>query len=247
MAALAEVTLTSGQIKSAIKNVYIRQLTEIAGMEATAAIPGLPNTMKTPWNPGQFRALATYVVPAPAAAGGAAVAVPGIPAPLPGAIPPAVPAAWGNYSNLDYANVGAVAGANVARDKCRMAVLDCDLRVPADLSILLSALFNGDHVVHGGRLKFRIPTSNDLLLHFVAPFVYKSQGLDITINTPGGAAPTDAMVAAALLPHMLATGVLDATPKMQTNMFISSLGLTAQEKAAFARYDERVEQIKNAM
>ena len=224
------VLLSSERIMSAIKNIYVRELCEIGGISTG---PGVANTMKTPWNPVQFKALATAkAVPASA-----------IPAPIPGAIPPLAPAPWEDYTNLDYTNIVAVPS---SKDKVRMAVINYDLRAPANISILLTNIFNGEYMIHGGKLVFNIPKSSDLLSHFIIPFILRSYGIDITMNTPAGAQPTDAMVAGALMQHLLKTDVLKHASNIQTEMFISTLELSPEEKEAFARYDERVNQIRSA-
>jgi hypothetical protein len=234
--ALVPVIITIDQIISAIKNVYVRQLAEIGGISGGAGAPA-PNTMKTPWNRDQFRRLATAtVVPASAIA-----------APLPGAIPPNNPAAWADYTNLDYTNVVAVAGASVARDKTRVAAIQCDLRAPGDIGLLLTNIFNGDFMIHQGRTIFRIPKSSELLVQFITPFIYKNMGVNITISTPGGVPPTDILIAGALIPQMMSTGVLASTSQMIIDMYIDQLDITNEQKESFRRYDERIDQIRNAL
>lgn len=235
--AMVPVVLSTQLIVSAIKNIYITQLTQIGGIVACAVEPtGLINTMKTPWDVTQFRRLAT------------AVAVPGtaIAAPLPGSVPPAVPAPWGDYANIDYTNVVAVGGASAARDKVRMATLQCDLRAPGDLLLLLTSIFNGQHMILGNKMIFNVPKSDQLLLHFIAPLAHIAIGMRITVDTPGGIPPTDQIVAAALLPYMISPNVLQGVPGV-VNLYIDLLGITPEQKAAFTRYDSRVELIRNGL
>lgn len=223
--ALAPHLITRAEIESAIRNVYIRQLVEIAGSPA-----GIPNRMKIPWNPAQFRRLAVYAaLPYPATALVAA---------------PAPTGAWADYTQLDYQNVAAQGS---AKDKIRMALFQCELRVAHEISLLFEAIFNGPFEFYKGRQIYKIPNSNQLIEHFLLPIFYNIEGMSITVNTPGGGAPDDIIVAAAILPHMLATGLLATIPSFKLTMFKSTLGLTPDQLQSLERYDTKITQLNDAL
>jgi hypothetical protein len=72
-------------------------------------------------------------------------------------------------------------------------------------------------------------------------------GVNITISTPGGVPPTDILVAGALIAQMISTGVLASTNEMVIEMYIDQLDITNEQKESLRRYDERIDQIRNAL
>jgi hypothetical protein len=237
------VSLTVEQITSAIKNIYIRQLAEIGGISGGGGAGGggaggVPNTMKMPWDAAQFIRLATAsAVPASAIA-----------APLPGAIPPLAPTPWTDYARIDYTNVTGVVGGNVARDKVRIASLQCDLRAPDDILQLLTVFFNGSPIIYKSSSIRNIPTSSELLSYFIIPLIKKNiLKLDIIINLAPGIPISDSIIAAALVPHILQIDIIQRIDSNIRDLYIESLGIRKEEKDSFARYDTRVNQLRDAL
>lgn len=218
-----DVYATSPQIISAIKNIYLRQLLEIVGE---------PHRMRPDFNRAQFRALATYNAV-------------NFPATALEVRPPAGVGAWADYTRLDYQNIIAAAS---SKEKVRIAILDCELRIVRDqLSLLLQAIFNMDFVVNNGKLIYKVPTAQELLHILVVPLIYKQAGVEVVVHVEDGAVPTNEQVANAMRHQMLAHGILDHMSEDDMNMYISLLGLTENELSALQRYDERIIQIRDAL
>jgi hypothetical protein len=100
-------------------------------------------------------------------------------------------------------------------------------------------------MMHGNKIIFNIPKSDQLLHYFISPFARYAMGMRITVDTPGGIPPTDQIVAAALLPHM-SLNALQGVPGM-IDAYIDLLDIKPEQKAAFTRYDSRVELIRNGL
>jgi hypothetical protein len=110
------------------------------------------------------------------------------------------------------------------------------LHIPAagnELSRLLVAL-NASEVLNPktNRIIYNVPKSDELLRRFVAPLFAKSKGVDIL---------------QADLRSRMEGNVVDSMPKSDSDVYISLLTITPDQKANLKKYDDRVDQIREAL
>jgi hypothetical protein len=88
------------------------------------------------------------------------------------------------------------------------------------------------------RIIYNVPKSDELLRRFVSPLFAKSKGVDINVTGAG---------TAALIRPKMESDVLDSMPKSDSEIYISLLNISDPQRAAFKKYDDRVDQIREAL
>ena len=167
--------------------------------------------------------------------------------------PPANPAA----AAADLAAVVAVAnavGAAVTARNAQIAAVVAAVAAAAGppavagapstaLLDVMNTIFMGDWTLNPITKKaiFNVPKSDELLRRCVSVVFAKSSGVDIV---PAGATVNDmanAMVATISGPFF------NNMPKSDSDMYIALLGLNKEDRESLARYDERVDRIREAL
>ena len=122
------------------------------------------------------------------------------------------------------------------------------MRAPDDILQLLTVFFNGSPIVYKSSLITNIPTSSELLSYFIIPLIKKNiYKLDIIINLVPSIAISDSIIAAALVPHILQIDIAHRIDSNIRDLYIESLDIKKEEKDSFARYDTRINQLRDAL
>lgn len=265
---------TSQQIIDAIKMYYLTPLTKVTGRAAYVGRPGVAggggaggavNTMRNNWSANQFDTLARFnytVLPASAIA-----------APVAGAVPPAIGVNWVDYTQDNYTDVvralgGAIAGpAGVAvanptsaqlKDAVQMAAHSADLRLPADgaagglaapLQEVMERIFQGDWSLDPktSRAIFNIPKSDEILRRCASVLFAKRAGIDVAdANAALAASPVELQVAHNIV-AAVSGNAFQSMPKSDSDMYITLFDVNTEDRESFARYDERVDRLREAL
>ena len=272
----ANVVLTSQQIIDTLKTEYLIPLTSVAGRAiytsdgvagATGGGREIANTMRNDWNASQFATLARYF--AAPGAGALGMANNNITAGQPnvGAIPPTTGAAWTDYILNDYAAAAAAAGGanpNAAQQKAVVGVaVTATLRVPQGAGLnpgaaatvtdsmrnVMTAIFAGDWSIDAKTKKaiFNVPKSDELLRRFASVLFAKRAGVDVIARAAGGAGTLNVREMATAMENTISRDTYNSMPKSDSDMYIALFGLNKEDKESLARYDERVDHIREAL
>ena len=144
--------------------------------------------------------------------------------------------------------------ANLQKEAVRVTVIEADLRVqpigPTGLNEnyalvnVMNSIFNGDWTINPKTNKaiFNVPKSDELLRRCVAVLYAKQSGVDVTV-----AAGATAGVMANAMEAIISGPFFNNMPKSDSDMYIALLGLNKEDRESLARYDERVDLIREAL
>jgi len=109
------------------------------------------------------------------------------------------------------------------------------LGVPAGspMAIILGEIIDGGLVLsRKGKLIYNVPKSDEMLSRLVTPLFVKSKGLSVS---------------AASIATTVASEIYKEIPASDRNTYVALMSLTAAQKAAWEKWDERVDLIRDAL
>lgn len=101
------------------------------------------------------------------------------------------------------------------------------------MAVVLGEIMNGGLVLsRKGKLIYNVPKSDEMLSRLVTPLFIKSKGLDVT---------------AAGIPTTVASEIYKEMPASDRNTYVALMNMSPEQKAAWDRWDERVDLIRDAL
>ena len=115
---------------------------------------------------------------------------------------------------------------------------------------VIAAIFAGDWSIDAKTKKaiFNVPKSDELLRRFASVLFAKKVGIDVvaTVNNAVPLVPNLSNSALAM-ESIIRGSTYNSMPKSDSDMYIALLGLNKEDLESLARYDERVDRIREAL